>query len=68
MGSVSQKLIIGRLGSSGRIAIVEHIACYKKGIGLLLFNSLKKPFYKVFMLWQTVVAMEKVSDVPPRCS
>ena len=44
MGSVSQKLIIGRLGSSGRIAIVEHIACYKKGIGLLLFNSLKKPF------------------------
>ena len=44
LSGVSQKLIIGRLGSSRRIAIVEHIACYKKSIGLLFFNYLKKPF------------------------
>ena len=64
LGGIGKKLVICGLCRCRRVAVVEDVSCHEECVGLLLGDSLQEPFQKMLVLRQTVVAMEKVAQVP----
>lgn len=64
LSGVGQEFIVCRLGGSRRIAVVEHVPRYHQGVRLMLLNLSKEPLEKMFVLWQTVVAVKQIAEVP----